>query len=217
MKQLILSLCTLVVFNLTISGQDFKETLKNTVTMFDTANSMENMFAAANRLELISKKWDTSSIAQYYCAYAFAILSYVEPDGAKKDAYLDKSDGYLAKARELAKKDNDELWVMAALIANARLAVKPQTRWRKYGDIFNDDISKAKELNPNNPRIYYLQGDGIYHTPKMFGGGEKNALPYFQKADTLYQSETDTNIFVPSWGKKQNSELLKKCETELDE
>jgi hypothetical protein len=45
----------------------------------------------------------------------------------------------------------------------------------------------------------------------MFGGGEKNALPYFQKAEELYKNEADTNIFVPSWGKKQNSELLEKC------
>lgn len=217
MKQVLLSVCVVVTLNVAVTGQDFKETLKNTVAMFDTAGSPDGMFAAANRLDLISKKWDTSAIAQYYCAYAFTILSFVEPDEGKKDAYLDKSDAYLAKARELAKKDNDEFYVMAAFIANARLAVKPQSRWKKYGDIFNDDIAKAREFNPDNPRIYYLQGNSIYHTPKMFGGGEKNALPYFQKADTLFKNETDTNIFKPYWGKEQNSDLLKKCQTEMEE
>jgi hypothetical protein len=213
MKKILLSFFTAIALNFIISAQDFKEILQNTVTMFDTAATTQDMFAATNRLELISKKWDTIWAAHYYCTYANIIISYVEPDAEKKDGYIDKADEHLKKVKELVKKENDELFVISAFIASARLSVKPQSRWKKYGEIFNAEIDSAKILRADNPRIYYLQGNSVYYTPKMFGGGEKNALPYYQKAEELYKNENDSDIYKPSWGKKQNSVQLEKCKT----
>ena len=84
----------------------------------------------------------------------------------------------------------------------ARLAVKPSSRYKKYGEIFNAYIDSAKSLNPDNPRIYYLQGNSIFYTPKLFGGGAKKALPYYEKAVSLYQNEKADNILSPYWGRK---------------
>jgi len=211
MKQILLFLCLAIGFNTKNSAQDFKEILQNTFTMFDTASSPLEKFAAANRFELISRKWDTTWIAHYYCTFAYTVVSYIETDVEKKDGVLDKADEQLTKTKELLKKNSDELFVLSAFIANARLAAKPQSRWKKYSDIFNADIDSAKTIRADNPRIYYLQGNSVLYTPKMFGGGEKNALPYFQKAEELYKNEADTNIYLPSWGKKQNLLLLDKC------
>jgi hypothetical protein len=217
MKKIFLSVALAVLFNLINSAQDFKETLQSTMTMFDTANSPQDMFNAANRLELIAGKWDTSRIAHYYSAYVFIVISYIEKDIDKKDGYLDKADKQLGRAKELAKTNNDELFVLTAFSANARLAVKPESRWKKYGDLFNENIDSAKILRPDNPRIYYLQGNSVYYTPKMFGGGPQNALPFFQKAEEYYMKESGCDIFKPCWGKKQNSALIEKCMAEEKE
>jgi hypothetical protein len=195
--------------------QVFKLILSDSFTGFDTATSPKDRQIAGNRLGLIANKWANQWAAQYYACYSTIVLSFLEKDEIKKDAYLDESDMYMAKVKELKPGENDEIYVMAALIANARIAVKPGSRWKQYGDIFNGDIEKAKALQPNNPRIYYLQGNSILHTPKMFGGGAKNALPYFEKADSLFQAEKPDDIFKPFWGKKQNTEMLQSCKENL--
>lgn len=200
-----------------LHGQDFKATLQKTFTTFDTTKDMQVRTEYSNKLGLISKKWTDEWSSHYYNAFSKTVLSYNEPDEAKRDAYLDEAEQERTEAVNLLKKENDETYVLAAMIANARMAVKPQARWQKYGKIFDENLSKAKEINPNNPRIYYLQGVSKRFTPKMFGGGKKAALPYFEKAEGLFAKETDDDILKISWGKKINNQFLKEAQGEDDD
>lgn len=111
-------------------------------------------------------------------------------------------------------KESDETYVLAAMIANLRLAVKPASRWQQYGKIFQDDLDKAKEMNPDNPRIYLLLGNSNMYKPKMFGGGKKAALPYYEKAEGLFAKENMSDITKPYWGKNQNEYHLQECKKE---
>jgi len=199
----------------TTATDEFRSVLQENYADFDSAKSVMDMQTASNRFGLIAKKWANEWIAQYYAAYALVILSYIEKDEKKRDAYLDEADKLYDKASVLIKSENDEIYVLGALIANARLAVSPMNRYQKYGAIFNQNLEKAKAVQPNNPRIYYMQGMSFYYTPKAFGGGAKNAIALFEKADALFQNEKSNDITKPSWGKKQNSDLLKKCQDEL--
>jgi hypothetical protein len=194
---------------------ELKLVLQDTYADFDSAKSVMDMQTASNRFGLIAKKWATEWVAQYYASYTLVILSYIEKDEKKRDAYLDEADKLYDKASVLIKSENDEIYVLGALIANGRLAVSPMNRYQKYGAIFNQNLEKAKAVQPNNPRIYYLQGTSFYYTPKAFGGGAKNAIALFEKADALFQNEKSNDILKPNWGKKQNSDLLKKCQEEL--
>jgi len=194
---------------------EFTSVLQDNYADFDSARTVMDMQSASNKFGLIANKWSNEWIAQYYASYALIILSYIEKDEKKRDAYLDEADKLYDKASLLIKSENDEIYVLGALIANARLAVSPMNRYQKYGAIFNQDLEKAKAVQPNNPRIYYLQGTSFYYTPKAFGGGAKNAIALFEKADALFQNEKSNDITKPSWGKKQNSDLLKKCQDEL--
>ncbi len=198
-----------------IPVDEFKEDLTAGFTAFDTTRSMNEMVAASNHLGLIAKKWTDQWSANYYAGYSLIILSYVEKDEKKRDAYLDDADILVNKAKEEYKSDYDEMYVLDAMLANARLAVKPMGRFKKYGDLFNSGIEKAKSMQPNNPRIYFLQGNSIYYTPKMFGGGSKNAFQYFEKAAELYQNEKEDDINKPYWGKRKNAEMLNKCREPL--
>lgn len=75
----------------------------------------------------------------------------------------------------------------------------------------NEDLEKAKKINPNNPRIYLLQGIPIFHKPKLFGGGKSKALPYFQKAQDLFAKQDATNLEHPYWGAQENADYLAQC------
>ncbi len=193
---------------------DYNETLKKTFLAFDTTMDMQKKVEAGNKLTLISKKYSKEWTAHYYNAYSKAQLSYMEQDAAKKDAYADEANSEVLEAISLLGKENDETYVMSALAANAKMAVDPQKRWQKYGKIFDENLEKAKAANENNPRIYYLKGTSKFFTPKMFGGGKKSALPYFEKASTLAANEPETDMAKPFWGKRQTEWFLQQCKGE---
>ena len=212
MKKLIIASFVFLFSGLLLQAQDMEKVLKETLEKLKTDSTTAMWASTANRLEMIAGKWSDKWVTHYYAAYAFVIEAYMEPDKTRKDALLDKADQQLDLATKAMGKDDDETLVLKAMAANARMAVDPANRWQQYGQTFNDNIQKAKSINPNNPRIYYLQGTSLFFTPKAYGGGEKAAQPYFEKADGLFSSLQDTtDIMKPWWGKAQNDMYLEKC------
>ena len=188
---------------------DYKPVLQSTFTAFDTTYAdMSAKVNAGNKLILIAKKYPTAWEPNYYAAYSRVQLSYFEKDEAKRDAYVDEAENYFAEALHALGGHNDESHVLAAMIANARMGVKPQSRWQKYGKIFEEHLDSAKALNPDNPRIYLQRGIAKFYTPKMFGGGKKAATPYFEKAQGLFEKEAGGDIAKPYWGKGTNGYFL---------
>jgi hypothetical protein len=194
-------------------AQDFKAPLDKTFTAFDTTWAMDVKVEQSNKLALIAKKWGNEWVTHYYASYAKTQLSYQEKDAAKRDAYLDEAEKEKEEAISILKKENDETFVLGAMIANARMAVDPMQRWQKYGKVFSDNLESAKELNPDNPRMYYLTGVSKFFTPKAYGGGKKAAQPYFEKAEGLFAKEQTTDIGKPHWGKDKNTYFLTQCKT----
>ncbi|MBS1588579.1 MAG: hypothetical protein JST52_03085 [Bacteroidetes bacterium] len=214
MKKYIFLLLAIISFQMSSQAQDFKTMLTKTWTTFDTTNNTATRAEASNKLGLIAKKWNEEWAAHYYNALSKIILSYTSKDEALRDSYIDEAEKERDETVRLLGKENDETYVIAAMVANARLAVKPQSRWQTFGKVFDENIAKAKELNPNNPRIYYLQGTSKRYTPKMFGGGKKKALPYFEKADSLFAKQPTHDILTITWGKSSNDTFLNEAKTE---
>lgn len=195
-------------------AQDFKAPLEKTFLAFDTTDDMSAKIEQSNKLSLIAKKWSNDWVTHYYLSFSKAVLSYMEKDAAKRDAYLDEAEKENDEAVSILGKQNDETYVLAAMIANARMAVDPMQRWQKYGQLFSQNLESAKDKNPDNPRMYYLQGISTYFKPKAYGGGKKAALPYFEKAEGLFAKETSDDITKPYWGKRRNAYYLAQCKVE---
>ena len=213
MKKIIL-MGAVALTTLSTQAQDFKVPLEKTFLAFDTTQDQGVKLEQSNKLSLIAKKWGDPWVTHYYAAYSKTVLSYMEKDAGKRDAYLDEADKELGDAVSILKKDNDETYVLAAMIANARMAVDPAQRWPKYSALFKSNLESAQGINPDNPRMFYLKGTSTYFTPKAFGGGKKNAMPYFEKADGLFAKETGGDITKPYWGKRQNAYFLTQCKQE---
>jgi len=213
MKQIIIA-AALATGAFRSQAQDYKTVLEKTFNTFDTTHSQEVRIEQSNKLGLIAKKWDNEWTAHYYLAYSKVNLTYFEQDAAKKDAYLDEAEKEKEEAVALLKKENDETYVLAAMIANARIGIDPMNRWQKYGQLFQQNLESAKEKNPDNPRMYYLKAVSTYFTPKQFGGGKKAALPYFEKAKGLYPKEEGKDITQPHWGKMQTEYFIGECNKE---
>jgi hypothetical protein len=190
---------------------DLKSILKQTFDAFDSSKDVSQKTALGNKLSLIAMKWPKEWIAHYYLGYSKAILSSEEKEDAKRDAYLDEAVKEHDIAVNILGKENDETYILSALIANWRIAISPMMRSGQYAKIFRENLAKAKELNAENPRIYYLQGMVKYSMPKFVGGGKEVALPFLEKADSLYAKENNLDISKPYWGKRSNSDALDIC------
>ena len=63
----------------------------------------------------------------------------------------------------------------------------------------------------NNPRPYFLKGQGLKYTPAQFGGGCSTAKPQLQIALDKYATFKPASEISPNWGKKIVEMLIKEC------
>lgn len=213
MKRLVktIGLFLFVVAPISLKAQSMEESLNKTLVKMDSVQNLSDMMRVSAQFDMIAAKWENQWSSNYYAAYAKAIASFIVQDNIKKDLFLDEADKYLGRIKTIDSQ-NDETWVLAALIANARITVDGQNRGMQYGEIVNQCLTNAEKANPDNPRIYYLKGSSLFYTPEMYGGGKAQAKIQFEKAKELFARENKTSVLKPHWGERQNLDLLKQCD-----
>jgi hypothetical protein len=212
MKRLFKTFVLVLFFTLPfcLTAQTLEESLSNTLMKMDSVQNISSMMSVSAQFDMIAAKWEKEWSSNYFAAYAKVIASFIIQDNNKKDLFLDEADKYLGKLKAIDSQ-NDETWVMAALITNARISVDGQNRGMQYAGEFNQYMAKAEKINPGNPRIYFLKGSSLFYTPEMYGGGKAIAKPFFEKARDLFTKEARTSVLKPVWGEKQNLDYLKQC------
>jgi len=115
--------------------------------------------------------------ALYYAALAQTWIGW-RPDLKDKDANAEKIRAYLAKAEALDK--NSELYAVENMSYTQEMLVDPQSRYMTKGKDAATSLQKGMQLDPNNPRLYYLQGMSIFGTPPQFGGGKDRPSPFLK-------------------------------------
>jgi hypothetical protein len=194
-----------------LTAQGPEGMLSEAYTSLETATGMGNLMAADNKFTLIATKWSNDWAANYYAAYAAIFISLRETNTQRRDQLLDQADKYVAKLGSL-RPSSDEGMVITAYAAYARYWVDPPNRWQKYLELMTSNLDKAKKVNPNNPRIYYLEGIPVFNKPTVYGGGKDKAKPYFEKAKELFAKQDKSSITKPYWGEKDNADYLVKCD-----
>ncbi len=106
---------------------------------------------------------------------------------------------------------NSELYVIENMMATQQMMIDPHTRWQTYGQQASGALQKGLKLDPNNPRLYYLQGMSLFNTPVQYGGGKDKAKPLFEKALALYKTAQPKPLY-PNWGMPQTEQTLAQCQ-----
>ncbi len=173
-------------------------------------SAVTDMVAVANQFERIAGAETTEWLPRYYAGLTYSYLGYMAPTATDKDKFLDKADEWSKQAALLSPK-NDELCVLNAQIAQARLVVDPMNRWQEYGPVAQGELDKALAINADNPRIYVLQGSSLYYTPVQFGGGPKVACPILTKATQKFATFKPASALSPMWGQTTIEPLMAEC------
>jgi len=194
-------------------SEQYKQAMGQAISMMQTHSEKSapaDILASANQFEHIASAEPNEWLPRYYAGLNYIYLGFMGKDESEKDKYLDQADRNL-KAAEAIAPENDELAVLKAYIAQARMVVDPMNRWQQYGPLFQAGLDKAKNLNPNNPRAYALEGTSLMYTPAQFGGGPDAACPVLKQANEKFASFKPATELSPMWGQKQIEPLLTKC------
>jgi len=183
--------------------------LKNLATLRESKTT-EEVQTATNGFERIADAEKTDWLSQYYAGYSNIFVGMRQEDNAKKDEYYDRALTYINKADELSP-DNSEVYVIKSWVLGMKIGVDPMNRGRELGPQSGMLISKAVELNPENPRAYYMRGQSAMYTPEQFGGGKAIAVKDLETALEKYKVFKPSSPAMPSWGEKQAQDALEKC------
>ncbi|HEV8080975.1 MAG TPA: hypothetical protein VGP43_09695 [Chitinophagaceae bacterium] len=202
MKKTILS-ALIICFCITTFAQSDKyaSVMKKNISMLDSAMQKGNAKELANNFERIGDAEKLQWLPYYYAAYANILSTYTGKDKSKVDAIADKAEELIIKAEGLAGKENSETAVIKSMIASAHMMVDPQSRFMQYGAASSENMQRAQELDPENPRAVYLEAQAKFYTPAAFGGGKSVAKPLFEKALKMFVTFKPASELHPTWGK----------------
>lgn len=203
MKNLVIILFTLIIPQILLANQP----LLDAITFFEKATEKSDYFESLNKFERIISLGNSDWLPYYYSSFCLTSMARI-CDIEKVDEYCDNAESFLEKAIKLDP-DSSEIFCLKAMIASTRIRVNYEERGFRYVILSHSFLEKAESLNDNNPRIYYLKGMNTYNTPAAIGGGAKAAMPYFEKALTLFNKQIELeNSVRPHWGRLSCEEII---------
>lgn len=209
MKTIISMLITLLVCAAAQAQSKYTETMLNALEKLNAASNPTEFTDAANIFERIGNMEQNEWLPSYYVAYSCIVVSFFETEATKKDALLDKAQRFIDKGMKVAPEES-ELFTLQAFLYPSRIMIDPMNRGMELMGKMNAALDKAIQLNPENPRSYYLRAVTVLNMPEGFGGGKATAKPIFDTAQKKFENFTPKTAIHPNWGKEQNEQELSK-------
>ena len=209
---MIAAIALLVTVSVNAQSDKYADVMKKNLSMFDSAKTSQDFQNLSAAFERIGDAEKTQWLPYYYAGLALSTMGWVDQN-VDKDANAEKIKSFCDKADALTtdNADKSEIEALRNMAATQQMVVDPQTRWQTYGVEAGQALQKGMQENPNNPRLYYLQGQSLFNTPEQFGGGKDKAKPVFEKAVELFKAEQPKPLY-PHWGQQQAVDMLAKCQ-----
>jgi tetratricopeptide (TPR) repeat protein len=214
MKKSIFTLVLVSLFSIGFTNETYQKAMSFSIEKLFQAKTIPEYVEIANQFDRISKTEKTEWLPLYYAAFVYIMVSFQEPENAKKDQYLDQAQKYLDEAKAIDPNES-ELHLLQGFLYPSRINIDPMNRGMVYMSDTNKPLDKALELNPDNPRVYYLRATMINHTPEAYGGGAAKALPLYQAANEKFGIFKPKTAISPNWGKEMNDTELKNVQETL--
>ena len=208
MRKTVLFLALLVSMAASAQSDKYTQVMQKNIALLDSAKTVDQLQSLAGTFDRIGDAEKTQWLPYYYAALAQTWIGWM-PATTDKDANAQKINAYLAKAEAIEK--NAETYAVENMAATQQMLVDPQSRWMTNGKDASAALQKGLAIDPNNPRLYYLQAMSLFGTPSQFGGGKDKAKPVFEKSIALYKSAQPKPLY-PTWGQTQAENMLAQCQ-----
>jgi hypothetical protein len=193
--------------NASAQSEKYVKAMETNVAAFDTTRSVDGLNTLAHAFERIATAEKAQWLPYYYAALAQVNKGYNMMGGGmggnatEIDPIADKAEALINQADAL-NQNNSEIYIVRKMIHSLRFMVDPQTRYMQYGPKAQEALERAKKLNPENPRVYLLEGQDKFYTPEQFGGSKEEAKKLFELAMQKFDAFKPSSSIDPAWGKK---------------
>ena len=210
MKKLIL-FAGLIAFGISALPQtkNYVKSMAGNIELMNQASTMEEFQPCIKEFEQLASEYPDQWLPFYYQAQALIMSCLNEKDIPTIDGKLDLAQEAIEKA-DAIRPDESEIYVIKALLNLGRITVDPVGRSALYFESVSADLSKAKELNPENPRAHFLHALFTFYLPEFLGGGPAGAKPRFLEAAEKFKTFENPDPLWPNWGEDLNQDELVK-------
>lgn len=211
MKKLVIVICVLLNVGITFAQNNFEKGMSKGMEMLKASKTKEEFLDAANHFERIASVEKNNWVPVYWNAYSYLFAGMNVKKESEQDEMYDKALVVL-ESIENSKIDRSEFLTLKGYISLMKISVSPMSRAPQGTPAAIALLTEAQQLNPKNPRPFYVMGQNTFYTPAFFGGGKEKAKPMLANAVELYKAEAASDNFMPRWGKGRAEYLLKECE-----
>jgi len=206
-KVLFLAAALLSLATVFAQSEKYVQVMEQKLAGFDSVRSSEGLQELANTFERIATAEKTQWLPYYYAALSNVNLGYnyvfsagsMGGNADKSDPLADKAQLLLDKAEELSK-DNSEIYIVRKMLATLRMMGDVMNRYMTYGPAAGEALAMARKLNPENPRVYLLEGIDKFNTPEQFGGSKDEAKTLLEESLKKYDAFKPETTIHPTWG-----------------
>ena len=202
-----LAVAALFVICASVQAQPSRELLlegKELLTDGSNHDDKDKLLEAPPLFEQALGTDSLSKFARYYAASAASSLAnrLLEKEELVRKRTIVEHINYAIDQLKTAL-DQDEGfadgWVMLAGVYGQKMTVRP-LQAVSLGPKFSRAMSRARELEPNNPRVVLMKAITDYNLPRIVGGNKERAVDDLQRTAGLFAEEVVTDPLLPSWG-----------------
>jgi tetratricopeptide (TPR) repeat protein len=208
MMQKIVTLSLLVGFFTAASAQQENSYM---MEMVQQKKSL-NMARSVSDFQILAERFATIAVTEssqwhplYYAALCYINMSILNEQPEHSEGFLNQAQKLIDKAFVIYP-DESELFVLQALLYQARIRADTAGRRTEYMNKAGVALDRAKSCNTDNPRIYYLMGLNLLILPESAGGGPAAACPMFNTATEKFRNEKPSHVLTPDWGGERNEQ-----------
>ncbi|KFC23684.1 tetratricopeptide repeat protein [Epilithonimonas lactis] len=210
MKKLILTFSLSLLGFTAFAQTTYDKAMTEKIGKIETAKTADELTALTNDFERIGTKENSQWLPYYYAAYSTIQKGRVLMRSGKTadlDPVAEQAEKYIAKAEALSP-NNAEIYILKKITSGFRMMVDPMSRYMQEAPIAQNAISKAKELDPENPRITVLLAEDAYFTPEQYGGSKPKGVELFKKSLEQFAVYKPKTALDPNWGKAEAEYFL---------
>ena len=206
-----LLILTIGLISICAWGQEERYTtaMLSAIEKMEQASEPDKFVESANHFERIATAEKNRWMPYYYASYSLIVMSFDETDGGRKDLVLDRAQKLLDRALELEPEES-ELHVLQAFLYPSRIMVDPMGRGMTYIEKIFGSLEIARTLNPENPRIYFLEGVNKLNLPPSMGGGTDAGKLLLEQAVIKFEAFNSEDPLWPDWGEEATRSELEK-------
>ena len=214
MKTTIITIALLISGITTVFAQGgaYEKAMAKAMEQMESAQSPDQMLAAANTFERISQKATDQYLPSYYVALNLLNYNWTLQDPGQRDEIIDRAMEQVKKSAAVSP-GNDEVEVLNGYALMAKMTVDPMNRGASYSPRIMQSFGKAMAMDPTNPRAKIMMAQMEIGTAQFMGTETTKACGLAQEGADLLANEK-VEGFEPSWGADSAQQILSGCAKE---